>query len=62
MSSGLGLEVCFGDDDHMQRLRTVLVEQFRLIPPGMDVPLYMGRDYAKTWPNAWVGMLLAMMI
>lgn len=42
MSAGLGLEGYVGDDDYMQRSRTLLVEQFRLVPPGLDVPLYGG--------------------
>jgi hypothetical protein len=43
MGLGLGAAVRFANDDHMQRLRARLMEQWRLVAAGLNVPLHGGR-------------------
>ena len=49
MGAGLGAQVCFRDDDDMQRLGKLFVEQLPLIHAGLDVPLHSGLCAVLLW-------------
>src|SRR5262249_13509960 len=49
MGARLGVQVGLSDDDDIQRLRALLVEQLRLIDPGLDVPLHGGLCEVLPW-------------